>query len=93
MIIGTLKIKLYAPWVHSLKDKRMIVKSICTKIRNKYNVSIAEVAEQDTHQLIVLGIACVVGDMNLADSMIDNVLNFIEQCTEAEIIKIEREML
>jgi hypothetical protein len=93
MIIGTIKIKFYAPWVHSLKDKRMIVKSICTKVRNKYNVSIAEVDEQDTHQTIILGIACVVGEMSLANSIIDNVLNFIEQCTEAEIINVEREML
>ncbi|HWQ71909.1 MAG TPA: DUF503 domain-containing protein [Desulfitobacteriaceae bacterium] len=93
MIIGTIKIKFYASWVHSLKEKRMIVKSICTKVRNKYNVSIAEVAEQDTPQIIVLGIACVAGEMKLADSIIDNILNFIEQCTGAEIIKIEREML
>lgn len=93
MIIGTINIKLYAQWVHSLKDKRMIVKSICAKVRTKFNVSIAEVDEQDTHQTIVLGMACVVGEMSLANSIIDNVLNFIEQCTEAEIINVEREML
>jgi uncharacterized protein YlxP (DUF503 family) len=93
MIIGTLKIKFYAPWVRSLKEKRMIVKSICAKVQNKFNVSIAEVDEQDTHQTIVLGLACVAGDMNLANSIIDKVLNFIEQCTEAMVTNIEREMI
>jgi uncharacterized protein YlxP (DUF503 family) len=93
MIVGTIKIKLYAPWVHSLKDKRMTVKSICNKVRNKYNVSIAEVAEQDTHQTIVLGLACVTNERSLTDSIIDGVLNFIEANTEAEIIHIEREIL
>ncbi|HWQ89874.1 MAG TPA: DUF503 domain-containing protein [Desulfitobacteriaceae bacterium] len=93
MIIGTLKIKLYAPWVHSLKEKRMTVKSICTKVRNKYNVSIAEVAEQDIHQTIVLGLAFVTNERSLTDSIIDGVLNFIEANTEAEITNIEREIL
>jgi uncharacterized protein YlxP (DUF503 family) len=93
MIIGTVKIMFYASWVHSLKEKRTIVKSICSKVRNKFNVSVAEVDEQDTHQTIVLGIACVVGEMSLANSIIDNVLNFIEQSTEAEIVNVEIELL
>jgi len=46
MIVKTIIIKLYAPWVHSLKEKRGIVKSICSKVSNKFNVSIAEVDEQ-----------------------------------------------
>ena len=45
-----LKIKLYAPWVHSLKEKRMVVKSLLAKIRNKFQVSVAEVEAQDVHQ-------------------------------------------
>lgn len=53
MIIGTVEIKIYAAWVESLKEKRMIVKSLIAKTRNKFNVSIAEIAEQDTHQTIV----------------------------------------
>lgn len=91
MIIGTVKIMIYAPWVHSLKEKRMVVKSLCAKVRNKFDVSIAEVDKQDTHQSIVLGFACVAGETSLADSIMDNVLNFIESNTEGEIISIERE--
>ncbi len=91
MIIGTAEIKLYAPWVFSLKEKRMVVKSIIAKAQNKFNISIAEVGEQDTLQTIILGIACVAGTVRQSDSIIDHVINFIESNTEAEILDIQRE--
>lgn len=93
MIIGTMKIELRAPWVHSLKEKRMVVKSICAKAGNKFNISIAEVDKQDIHQLIVIGIACVTDETSHADSILSNVLNFIENNTEAEVISVEQEIL
>ncbi len=91
MLIGAAQITIYAPWVHSLKEKRMVVRSICTKVRSTFNVSIAEVDAQDLHQRIVLGFACVAGDAAMADSVVDNVLNFIENHSEGEIIDIFRE--
>lgn len=91
MIVGVAQITIHVPWVHSLKEKRMEVKSLCAKVRNTFNVSIAEVDLNDMHQQIVLGFACVVNDSNVADSMIDNVLNFIESNTQGEIIDIFRE--
>ena len=93
MIIESLEIRLYAPWVHSLKEKRMIVKSLTGKISNKFNVSIAEVSDQDLHQSIVLGLACVAANAALADSIIDHVIDFIENNTEAEIVDIKRETM
>ena len=93
MIIGTMKLTLYAPWVHSLKEKRMVVKSICGKAAAKFNISISEVENQDVHQTIVIGIACITNDVSHADSILDNVLKFIESNTEAEVVKIEREMV
>ncbi|MDF2608548.1 MAG: hypothetical protein K0R92_22 [Lachnospiraceae bacterium] len=93
MIIAVTKISIHTPWVHSLKEKRMVVKSLCGKVSNKFNVSIAEVEEQDKHQLIVLGVAGVAGDTTQADSIIDHVVNFIESNTEGEIIKIQREII
>ena len=92
MIIGVTTIKLYAPWVHSLKDKRMVVKSIITKVQSKFNISISEVDEQDIHQTIILGMACVAGTVALADSIINTVVNYIENTTEAEILDIKREI-
>jgi hypothetical protein len=93
MIIGAMTIKFHAPWVHSLKEKRMVVKSICAKASNKFNISIAEVAEQDVHQTIVIGIACVTDETSHCNSILDNVLYFIEENTEAEIVKIDREII
>jgi uncharacterized protein YlxP (DUF503 family) len=91
MLIGTLKIRLYAPWVHSLKEKRMIVKSLIAKIKNQFNVSVAEIEDQDIHQSIVVGIACIAGDTAHADSILDHVIAFVESSTEAEIVRMERE--
>ena len=93
MIIATCTISMRASWVHSLKEKRMIVKSLCSKVRNKFNVSIAEIDMQDIHQSIVIGIAAIAGDSAHADSIIDNVINFIESITDAEIISVERELI
>lgn len=92
MQLGIMQIKLYAPFVHSLKEKRMIVKSLTTKLRNKFNVSIAEVAEQDTHQTIIIAIAHVFADGMIPDSVWDNILNFIEENTEVEITNVIREL-
>lgn len=93
MIIGTGKIYLYANWVHSLKEKRMILRSTIAKVKNKYNVSIAEVENQDQHQSIVIGIACVSNDSRHANSTIQNVLDFIADTTEAIVENEEMEIL
>ncbi|APU58174.1 DUF503 domain-containing protein [Clostridium botulinum] len=93
MIIGTAKIHLYANWVHSLKEKRMIVKSVISKTKNKFNVSIAEVEMQDVHQSIVIGIACVSNSTKQADSIIQNIVNYIEGNTEAIVQNIETEII
>lgn len=90
--ILALKIKLYAPWVHSLKEKRMVVKSILGKLQNKFHVSVAEVESQDVHQTIVIAVATIVAHQAQADSMEEEILRFTEMNTEAEIIECEAEI-
>ena len=92
MIIATINFKLHAPWVHSLKEKRMIVKSILAKLQNRLHVSAAEIDEQDTHQIIVIGVAAIVPHNAQADSLMDNISRFVEENCEAEIIDEEREI-
>mgnify|MGYP000862972914 FL=1 len=92
MIIGILKVTLYAPWVHSLKEKRMEVRKITKRIENKYNVSIAETDFQDLHQKIGIGIVFIAGDNGMADSIMDHILSYISGISEAEIIDIDREI-
>ena len=92
MIIATITFKLHAPWVHSLKEKRMIVKSILAKLQNRFHVSAAEIDEQDTHQIIVIGVAAIVPHTAQADSLMENISRFVEENCEAEIIDEEREI-
>ena len=75
--------RLHASWVHSLKEKRMIVKSLISKLQNKFHVSAAEIAEQDTHQIIVIGVAGIVPHNAMADSLMDEISLFIEENCEA----------
>lgn len=67
MRVLNLKVTLRASWVHSLKEKRMVVKSIVQRLKNKFNVSVGEVHEQDIHQIIVIGISAVCGDQKQVD--------------------------
>ena len=92
MKIATITFRLQAPWVHSLKEKRMIVKSIVAKLQNKYHVSAAEIDEQDIHQIIVIGVAAIVPHNAMADSLMDEISQFIEDNTEAEILDEQREI-
>ena len=84
--------RLHAPWVNSLKEKRMIVKSIVAKLKNKFYVSAAEVDEQDTHHVIVIGVAAIAPNNALADSMMNEISLFVENNTEAEILDEIREI-
>ena len=84
--------RLHAPWVHSLKEKRMIVKSLVAKLQNKFHVSAAEVDEQDVHQIIVIGVAGIVPHNAMADSMMDEISKYLEENTEAEILDEMREI-
>ena len=93
MKIGIIKVFIHVPHVHSLKEKRMIVKSLCAKVHNKFNVSIIEAKDQDKHQSVVLALSFVAGSSSQADSIIDNVINFIEENCSGEIVGIERELL
>ena len=92
MKIAVMSFRLYAPWVHSLKEKRMIVRSMIAKLQNRFHVSAAEIEEQDTHQIIVIGVAAIVPHQAIADSMMDEISRFVEENTEAEILDEAREI-
>ena len=92
MNIAAMTFKLHAPWVHSLKEKRMIVKSLVAKLQNKFHVSAAEIDEQDTLQIIVIGVAAIVPHNAYADSLMDEISLFVEENCEAEILDEQREV-
>ena len=84
--------RLHAPWVHSLKEKRMIIKSLVAKLQNRFHVSAAEIDEQDTHQIIVVGVAAIVPHNAMADSLMEEISVFVEENCEAEILNEDREI-
>ena len=93
MKVLVLRIKLRASWVHSLKEKRMILLSISKRLRNKYNVSVGEVGEQDTHKIIEIGISQVASSKDILYRSKEDIITFIEDNCEAEIIDIEEEII
>ena len=92
MNIAVMTFRLRALWVHSLKEKRMIVKSLIAKLHNRYHVSAAEIEDQDVHQMIVIGVAAIVPHNAMADSLMDDISLFVEENTDAEILDEEREI-
>lgn len=91
MVVRLMTIKLYAPWVNSLKEKRMVVKSLCEKVQHKFRVSIIESDAQDILKTIVISICFLANTASLATSVGQRVIQFIEANTDAEILDIFEE--
>lgn len=92
MKVACMTFTLRAPWVHSLKEKRMIIRSLTARLRNKFNVSVSEIDEQDILQIIVIGVAAIVSHSAMADSIMEEISFFVEKNADAEIIREEREI-
>lgn len=85
MVVGVCGISLLIHDSQSLKDKRQVIKSLQEKVRNRFNVSVAEVGSNDVWQRAELGVAAVGNDRAFINSVIDKVVNFIEDLHVAEI--------
>ena len=92
MFVGICEATFRAEWVSSLKEKRMVVKSLVEKTRHKFNASVAEVDRQEEHKMLVVGFACVSNEESHAECMLQHILNFMEKSTEAELISAEYEV-
>ena len=93
MNTGVCKIKLHIPGNQSLKDKRRVLKSITSRLRNQFNISIAEVDDHDLWQIATIGISCVSNHNQHVDEILSKVLNFIVQnYPELEIVDQETEI-
>jgi uncharacterized protein YlxP (DUF503 family) len=78
MVIGVCVLELSISESSSLKDKRKIVKSVLARLRNEFNVSVAEVGAQDQRQWAVIGVACVSSDRDYAQGLLSRVVNWVE---------------
>ena len=94
MHVGTARVMLQLAENSSLKGKRMVVKSVVQRVRNRFNVAIAEVDTQDAWETITLGIACISDDPRHANAMLSKVIDFIEsERLDAEVGAVEMELI
>jgi len=94
MNVGVCRIELRLPENLSLKGKRRVLKSITTRVRNRFNVSIAEVDDQNLWQLATLGICCVSNNSRYTNEVLSKVVDFIvDSRFEVEILNYEIELL
>jgi hypothetical protein len=94
MVIGCCTVILHLPAARSLKEKRQVIKSILTRVRNEFNVSIAEVDSQDLWQKAVLGVVCVSTSRSYAHGQLESVIRFIEdRRPDIPLVGYEIEML
>jgi len=94
MNVGVCKISLRLPENLSLKGKRRVLKSITTQLRNRFNVSVAEVDDHDLWQLATIGICCVSNNKQYTNEVLSKVVDFITAGRfEVEILNHEIEIL
>lgn len=86
MLIGALRVELFLPESTSLKEKRFVLQSLKNKLRNAFNVSVAEVDFQDKWQRSCMAVTCVSTDRKYIDSVFTKVLNTISNEDRVEII-------
>lgn len=93
MVVGAALVEIHIHDSQSLKAKRGVVRSIVQRIRNRFNVSVAEVAGQDTWQRAVLGIASVGNDAVAMRSLLEQIVDFVEDLHLAEVTNSDVEIV
>ena len=93
MKLGVLKVSLQIPMAQSLKDKRQVVRSLKDRLFARFNVSVAEVGDQDLHQRATIGIAFVALESKTADAKLQKLENFLETHNGAVVIDLQKEIM
>jgi len=93
MIVGTCKALLRIDGAFSLKDKRRTLKSILERIKSKYNVSAADIDDNDIWNSAVIGIACVSNDASYTDGLLQSIISFIESDPRIEVTDFETDTI
>ncbi len=94
MHVGICRIMLHLPETGSLKDKRQVARSLSARIRNKFNVAVAEVEDQELWQRLTLAVCCVSTDPAHANEMISKVVAFVEESRrDLELLDYETEII
>jgi len=93
MVIGCCSIKFYLHGNNSLKGKRRVVRAIKDRLKNDFNVSVAEVGDQDVWQSLHIGISAVGSNRPYMDGLISKVVDTIDKMNLAEMVNCKTETL
>ena len=93
MTIAILRLVLFISNSNSLKTKRMVLHSLKARLRNKFNIAISEVADEDKWQKSTLVVVGVQKDKRYMDRQFSQIINFIENFNQADIVDYEMEMI
>ena len=93
MIVAVALLELYIEYAQSLKEKRMVVKSLRDKIRHRFEVSAAEVGLHDVHQRARIAVSFVTGSKPTAQALLESIQNFVESNTDAVVSGWQSELL
>ena len=94
MHLGVARIKLHLPESGGLKDKRRVSRSLSARIRNTFNVAIAEVEDQELWQRLTFAVCCVSTDASHANKMISKIIDFVQNSDrDFELLDYETEII
>lgn len=93
MRVGLVELTLRLHGCRSLKEKRQVVRSLVDRLRHHFNTAVAEVDYQDEHERALIGIAVVSSDKALVERLLEEVIDYAENNTEAELVGIQTEVL
>jgi len=91
--VGVLRLTIYLPENHSLKGKRSVLRTIKARVRNKFNVSIAEAGDHDLWQRAMIGVSQVGTDQAFVDAALREVVRSIDDMQIAELGEEQLEFL
>lgn len=92
MVVGVLRLTLVVPGARSLKDKRQALRRILDRVRARYNVSIAEVGENDVWQRALVGVTAVANEHAFVNEVLDKVVRDVEALAVAQLVNREMEI-
>jgi len=93
MVIGILEIELRIPGIDSLKAKRMQIKRLLARMKNKFNVSAAEIDFQDRKRFAVIAVVQVGNDRRRVNRVLSRVVNFVEGFRDLELMNYNLTMI
>ena len=93
MIVGLLTLDLHIPEANSLKSKRLVIKSLIDRVKNKFNVSVSEVDAQNLWQRSVIGIAYVANETKIINQVFEKIRTLVLNTHSVELINSTMEML